>query len=84
MVANDTRGIEQEARVTRAATEGGEYAWDRKGDLWVCGSKSGRTYFVTRQACGCDDYKYRCGPRGQSCKHMIALGVKLIELGELS
>jgi hypothetical protein len=85
MKAFATKGADscaQDARVTRALRPDADFTFlpDHPG-AWICSSPSGATYRVSSSRCSCPDFAHRCEPAGLSCKHMVALGHKLIEEG---
>lgn len=71
-------GMAQEERVTRALSEMSEWTFRFFDGAWEVTTKGG-TYRVWRNACTCEDHVRRCAGSECRCKHVVALGIRLME-----
>lgn len=80
---DEERAQMEEARVARANREEFTFTAYNPGE-WLCETASGNAYLVRESgACVCPDAQYRSNPRGLRCKHSIALGGHLLQIGAL-
>lgn len=82
-ITNETAAREQEVRVTRAVSEGGEMVWTKTAAGWSVETASGGHYVVSRDGCTCPDHQYRCAGTSRRCKHVLALALYLVRKGLL-